>query len=127
MKTKTGIWKEFFVRVFKTEKKEDNIELLNISPEALKYYQEYVKGNKHTTLDQARRKMTRNMMLAACFKEENKDTEKHRVWYAYGCLRFGVENGEVVKMKNWCKVRRGWEMDYEKYEILNKKLGIEAD
>lgn len=126
---KNGIWKEFFGRVFSSKKKEaeEEVELIKLNKASLSYYQRFVKGNENITEDQANRKMTRNMLLALPYKRDSDARVSPRVWYSYGCLRFIVKDGEVIWIQNKLPVMKSWHKDYEKYEILNKKLEIVDD
>lgn len=101
--------------------------LLTLNTDALNYYKKNVKGNVNTTEDQARRKMTRNMMLAHAYQQDGSAKKHPRTWYSYGCLRFIVKNGEVTWMKNNNRLIYQWKKDIEKYNELNKLLEIEED
>jgi hypothetical protein len=99
------------------------MELLKLKRKVEEYYRNNVKGNKNISYDQIRRKMTRNMLLAK--KEDS--TGYPCQMYKYGSLWFLVKDGKVVWMKNKCKVPEDWVLDKDKYNKLNKELGIEED
>lgn len=93
---------------------------LNMSKRMYEYYRDSVKNNETITFSQARRKMTRNMLLA------NKADSSNYIgqMYQYGRLWFVVRDNKIIWMKNKCRNPEGWILDKEKYDELNKTLGI---
>lgn len=116
--------KKFFSSVFTFKNSNAEGDYLKLSEDAYRYYIKHVRGNEETTLDQARRKMERNMRLAMAYKKDSAAKKHPRTWYAYGCLRFIVKNGEVTWMLNKQPMMKGWYKDYAKYETLNDELEI---
>lgn len=108
-----------------TKETAENIELLTLSENSLDYYRKRVKGNKDISEEQARRKMTRNMILAFQYKKDNETKKYPRAWFTYGCLRFIVKNSEVTWIVNHQPVFKVWKKDWEKYAELNKKFRID--
>jgi hypothetical protein len=99
------------------------MELLKLKRKVEKYYRNNVRGNKNISYDQIRRKMTRNMLLA----KKADSTGYSAQLYQYGSLWFLVKDGKVVWMRNKCYVPEDWELDKDKYNELNKELGIKED
>ncbi len=100
------------------------IQLLKFKGGTLHYYRTNIKGNEDITYDEAKRKMTRNMMLA--HKEES--IGKSTTMYKYGCLWFLVDNKDrIVWMRNNHRPAEGWKRNKREYLRLNKELGIDDD
>lgn len=85
-------------------------------------YRKNVQESENDSLEQVRRKMTRNMQLAHRTVRENGS-----IYYKYGCLHFIVAKGMVVWLQNNSKPEKGWKRDDKKYLELTKELGIESD
>lgn len=98
------------------------IELLNISNKLYEKYKDIVKKNEKTSIELARKKMTRNFLLS-----KQKPTHSGRgIYCRYGRLHFIVsENNEVVWMRNNNATSSEWQKDLRLYMELNEKLGIE--
>jgi hypothetical protein len=97
-------------------------EILKFKKGLFDYYKETVSGNKDITLDQAQKKMTRNMLLAAKADSTNFHAQK----YMYGNLHFIVnERGVITWMKNKQYAPQGWKSDKKLYVQLSEELGIE--
>lgn len=105
--------------------KEEDIELIKFNEHSLNYYRKHVKGNKNVSEEEANKKITRNMYLSLRYKRDNLTKKNPREWYAYGQLRFMVQNGEVKWIENNCVYFPMWYKDWNKYHELSKKLGIE--
>lgn len=117
---KATSWDDFIVEV-----ESEETELLTLNANSLDYYRRFVNGNIDIPEDQAKRKMTRNMLLAFPYKKDS-DVKKHpRVWYTYGSLRFIVKNNEVTWIVNHKPVFKAWSKDWDEYNRLNKDLGID--
>jgi hypothetical protein len=102
----------------------DDIKILKFKGNTFTYYQTHVKGNEKVTYDQARRKMTRNMMLA--YKTDSEGYPGQM--YQYGSLWFVVNTkNQIVWIKNYCFLPEGWKVNKIKYLKLNKQLHIEED
>lgn len=103
------------------------MKLLKVSDEIYEQYCETVKGNENTSLDQVRRKLTRNMMLA---KEVIPKSKWERFIgnkiYHYGNLHFTVRHGKVIELKNHKGGKKygGWYLDRKKRTQLTIELGI---
>lgn len=104
------------------------MKLLNVSNDVLQYYREKVRGNENITLDQARKKLTRNVMLA------KKVTPRKRLdrllgisLYQYGNLHMKLRWNKIIYIKNHRSGKHygNWKLDKEKYIRLSEELGIE--
>lgn len=102
------------------------MELLKLSESAFEYYKKNVKGNENITLDMARRKLTRNTLLAAK-TSTLADKLKLQQEYVYGCLRIVVRFGTIVKLENHVPQVPGWKVNKKEYIRLSKILGIPQD
>jgi hypothetical protein len=103
------------------------LELLNLTNKAFRYYSKRVKGNEDITYDLARRKLTRNVMLAAEIPpRDQSDLEKGNKLYHYGNLHILVKGDWVINIKNHRNTNSytGWELDRFKYVELTIALGI---
>lgn len=103
------------------------MELLNITNKAFRYYKHRVKGNKEITHDLARRKLTRNVIMAKEIPPRNEeDVKKGNTLYHYGNLHILVKDGWIIDLKNHYNENcyTGWEMDEFKYVDLTRELGI---
>ena len=99
------------------------VKLLELTPKTFKYYREKLNGNEKDDYSVAKRKMTRNMMLAQKQPEiELKKGDK----YCYGSLHFLVVDNRVVWIKNRCSKPTGWILDKSEYVELNEKLRIDG-
>lgn len=99
------------------------VKLLELTPKTFKYYREELNGNSNDSYDLAKRKMTRNMILAQRQPEiELKKGEK----YCYGSLHFLVVDNRVVWIKNRCSKPTGWILDKNDYIELNEMLWIDG-
>jgi hypothetical protein len=97
-------------------------EILKFKKGLFDYYRNTVSGNNEITMDQARRKMTRNMLLAA----KSDSTEFNSQRYMYGSLHFNVnERGVITWIGNRKFTPQGWELDKEAYVRLSRELGVE--
>ncbi|PLR99523.1 hypothetical protein [Bacillus sp. T33-2] len=106
------------------------MKLLKVTDDVFQYYKENVRGNKDITLDQARRKLTRNVMLAK--KVVPKDDIQRIIGtkiYHYGNLHITVRWNKVIHIVNHRSGKHygGWKLDRRKYEQLTKELGIQDD
>lgn len=100
------------------------MKLLKLSQDMYEVYRKTVKGNEHTSLDQARRKLTRNVLLA---KEVSSWLQKliGKSIYLYGNLHIAVQFGKVVALENHYGNANGdWKLDKKEYIRLSKELGI---
>ena len=103
------------------------IRLLNLKESAFDYYRNNVKGNVNITFDQARRKLTRNVLLAV-ERTNLKNLLKCKQVYIYGNMRIIVRFGTIVEIENYITdVVPNWTKDEEKYEQITKELGIHED
>lgn len=104
------------------------MKLLKLSDNAYNYYRENVKGNKNIAMDQARRKLTRNVLMAKEVKIRNRlDRLLGKRLYHYGNMDIIVQFDRVIHIKNikGGKRKGNWKRDEEKYIQLTKELGIE--
>jgi hypothetical protein len=103
------------------------LELLELTPKVFRYYRRKVKGNIDVTYDLARKKLTRNVLLAKEIPPRDKsDVEKGNKLYQYGNLIILVRNGWVIHIKNHKggNYYHDWELDRFKYVDLSRELGI---
>lgn len=103
------------------------IKLLEITNEALSQYREEVNGNKYITLEQAQRKLTRNVKLVRDYAPE-RVTSKWLgliVTYSYGNLDIVVKRGKVISIVNNKGQQCNWHPNKQEYIRLCKQLGIE--
>jgi hypothetical protein len=98
--------------------------LLNLKESAYNTYKREVKGNTNVTFDQAKRKLTRNILLAV-ERTSLKNILKCEQQYIYGCLRITVRFGTIIKIENHIQdTIPGWTCDQQRYEEISKQLGI---
>jgi hypothetical protein len=103
------------------------MEIVELTDKVFRYYTKKVKNNKNITYDQARLKLTRNIMLAKKVPPRDElDIEKGNILYQYGNLEILVRNNTVIHLKNHRGENRytGWELDRFKYVDLTRDLGI---
>lgn len=100
-----------------------NMKLFKLGGNVFNTYRTTVKGNENISKPQARRKLTRNIMLAV--KRYNKIEGLD--YYMYGCLHMIVKGDTIVWIKNRCSVPPMWFKDIDKYNELNVLLGIITD
>lgn len=115
----------FISTLFNLFKKEEK--LLSINNKSFTYYRKYVKGNRHISYDQARRKMTRNMHLAYQYRVSITPEGRVVKHYTYGNLCFGIIGNEVVSIDNYQPIHSEWKQDYPKYLALSKRFGIDEE
>ncbi|MGM7720646.1 hypothetical protein [uncultured Metabacillus sp.] len=110
------------------------MKILKLSKKAYKQYTTSVKGNETTDMDQASRKLTRNIQIVKEKVERHKWMKEKLIHesmfgttYFYGNLHIKVWNGKVIGVKNF----QG-EQEFEffvprrRYEQLSKQLRIEG-
>ena len=97
-----------------------NIELLNITPNAFQIYTETTRGNSGISMLEARKKLTRNVLLSV----RSRETKSGNVWYLYGRLYILVRNNTVIHVSNHNRTPDEWEEDYNRKQELNKILGL---
>lgn len=96
--------------------------ILQFKKGLFQYYKEQVEGNDEISLEQARKKMTRNMRLAT----KANSTGFHSQKYMYGSLHFIVsDRGVITWIKNRQYSPQGWSVDKEEYVRSSEELGIE--
>lgn len=103
------------------------MKLLELTPSVFRDYRSTVKGNEDITYDAARKKITRNVMLAKKLEPRNQeDIDKGNILYQYGNLEILVKNETVIHIKNHKgkNVYSGWELDRFKYVDLSRELNI---
>lgn len=128
---KIGFISKVFSDIFKDKGKMtvmkdlDKPKFLDFSVGSFDYYQRFVKGNEDISLDQARRKITRNMLLSAAYKRDSPNKESPRTWYAYGILHFIVKDNTVTWIQNHQPIVKGWKLDYDEYKRLSERFGID--
>lgn len=94
---------------------------------AYQKYKRVVKGNEDITLEMARRKLTRNILLG---KRVYKDSHhRHMELILYGKLKIRINqtyDGRQVITGIWnnCRPDEEWTLHTKKYAKLNKRLGI---
>lgn len=103
------------------------MELYNLKNSAYQMYKLTVKGNMNVSFDQARRKLTRNILLAAERKNLKNKLKRQRE-FIYGNMRIIVKSGTIVEIENYITdTNPDWTKDEERYEQISKELGIYED
>lgn len=99
---------------------------LTITKEAYEQYGNDIRFNEFTSMDQAARKLTRNVLLSANHVEV---TPKGYYRFRYGTMYITVnlDKMQVTSIKARQKKARGWKKDMEKYEEYNRILNIQPD
>lgn len=93
---------------------------LKVSEFALQNYKQFVKGNMKLSISEVEKKLTRNVLLSTKVGEFD-----NHIVYAYGQLRIFVKNNSVVTcVMNHQESLEGWELDYQKKEMLDRVLNI---
>lgn len=101
---------------------DDKLELLKLKKEAYYIYKQ-THGNRDTSYDKARRKLTRNVLLA----DRIRAISGNQILYKYGCLDILVRDNEVIRVHNSYNKKYNFKKDIIKYNELNRLLGIEPD
>jgi hypothetical protein len=96
------------------------IKLLKINQRSFDYYRQNTKTNSHITGLEARKKLTRNVLMA---KKIGKVTPEKQ-YYAYGNLIIHVIAGKITSIKN-SSIRKPFRKNIDRYNQLNKILDIE--
>lgn len=100
------------------------IKVYDLTAEAYETYRQTVKGNKETSYDLARKKLTRNIKLGAK-KKGVLNFLKLQQEYVYVNLKILVKSGSIVKIENHTTdTVEGWKCNKKEYERLSKELGI---
>ena len=120
------------------------MKLLELTPASFKYYREQLNNNENDSYDTAKRKMTRNMMLAELAPQEIKTKEYSKMrrnmmlaelvpqechsckMFMFGSLHFLVNDELVVKIMNRKRIPDSWKLNKSEYVRLNKELRIEG-
>ncbi|MFB5758964.1 hypothetical protein [Paenibacillus medicaginis] len=100
-----------------------NYKLYQLSGNVLNTYRAKVKGNEFASAALVRRKLTRNIMLAA--KVPYKDGEGAEL-YMYGNLHIWVKGNKIIEIRNMKgkQFSRWFFKDQKRYEELNEMLEI---
>lgn len=96
--------------------------LFSITDNVYSAYKKGVRGNSDTTYDMARRKLTRNILMADDITPK-RFSSGYKV-YQYGQLRMYVSGGQIHWLKNNCLTGKKFIKDKQLYDELNIKLGI---
>lgn len=119
-------------KVKKTKKKQtqhnslvviNGLKLLKITRPAFHYYRSSVKRNDKVSYITARKKLTRNTMLAMvldCYEKNGKDW----VVYAYGQLEITVSGQTIVNIRQLPEAPEGFVYHARKREKISKRLGL---
>jgi hypothetical protein len=100
------------------------IRLLNLKESAFEQYRQSVKGNANITFDQAKRKLTRNVLLAV-ERTSLKNILKCQQEWIYGNMRITVRFGTIIEIENHISdIVPNWIKDEKRYEQISKELGI---
>lgn len=95
------------------------VKALKLTDKVFDYYHKEIENSEDVTREQVSLKMTRNMHLAIPYNHSS-----GRTWYAYGQLRFAVENNII----GWIEIKNRqpaiWNKDQSKYNEITKKLNI---
>ena len=78
----------------------EKLKLLKITDNALQQYRENVKDNQYTTLEQAVRKMTRNVQLVKEYAPDRVKCTWKGIIYSYGNLDIKVRFNTVIEIVN---------------------------
>lgn len=109
-------------------KTDSGIEILELGEGVYDYYRNQVKGNKDTTFDQTRRKLTRNMNVAIMDMDNSGLYGLDTTLYHYGNLDMLVVGNTVVWLKNHKGSIQypsfGKQMNKKLYEQLTEELSI---
>lgn len=121
---KTGLKKVYFHSLSEDElnrevKKMKDSKILRLSEGAYRHYKSHVRGNTKISMEEARLKLTRNVLLAQKSKGKNGAT-----LYKYGCLWMAVKGNTILWVNNHNQKPHGWKKNFQKYEQLNVELGI---
>jgi hypothetical protein len=101
------------------------IKLLELTPRVFHEYRNATANNQNITYEMARKKLTRNILLAHEEYNPYNENDDNGIMYKYGYMQMIVKNRTVIWMKPSGKYPRGWMKDVDKYDELNKMLGIE--
>lgn len=104
----------------------NEIKLLNVSERIYEKYKRSVKNNQNITLDECRRKLTRNFLLGTNIME---DYDKQYIIRVYGKLRIFVDTNtfNVIDIQNRKIDRKRCYINPREKEELNKLLGLEKE
>lgn len=101
------------------------MKILRLTDKAYEQYKTTVKGNQNISKDQARKKLTRNVLLADEIELDRKDRLLGKKRFRYGNMTIHLQFGYIVHIENVKgKFIRGWIKDFKKYDYLTKELGI---
>lgn len=95
--------------------------LYKLTKNSYDYYRQNVKGNEFTTYNQARKKLTRNILLSS-----NKMLcgDGDTIFF-YGNLEIRVNKAnKIILLKNNHSINYIFRVDRDKYNELNELLGI---
>lgn len=99
-----------------------DIKIYEITPEALDYYRNNVKGNYRTPEAVVIMKLSRNIMLA------EKEKRLLETIYTYGNLRIVTKRDKIVEIDNHPRnMKPTWRIDVAEKKRINKVLGIRED
>jgi hypothetical protein len=94
--------------------------LYGLTNRAYKYYIQNTNGNANLSYFEAKKKLTRNVLLG--HKLEQK--EEGKLLVKYGNLYMLLVDYRIVWIKNYKKVSSGFNVDMVRREYLNEILGI---
>lgn len=97
--------------------------LLFMSNVIYERYKQSVRGAEDISIEEARRLMTRNMLLSI---RGEKGVCKG-TYYMYGRLHFVVDNNRIVWLKNRMPAPKSWKRNNRRYLKLNERFGIDSE
>lgn len=98
--------------------------VLELTENAYRYYRSCVEGNRFVSFELARKKLTRNILLAR--KVPNLTVDASKQLYIYGHLQILVQSDKIVWVKDEPK-RCRFSKDMKKFAKLNKMLDIPSE
>ncbi|TCJ01141.1 hypothetical protein [Cytobacillus praedii] len=103
------------------------MKILKLTDKVYNQYRENVRGNEHITLDQAVRKLSRNVQLVEEVAPERIKRHLLSVTYSYGNLDIRVLFGTIVSIINHKGEASDWKFPKRRYIELTKEYQIDDD
>lgn len=99
------------------------IKLFKLKQKAYDYYRLGTRGNHDISFMEARRKLTRNIMISKIVDRWLEGKDEYTI-YMYGALKIETCNDLIIKVKQHRKKEEGFIFHHRKHEKLSKRLGL---
>lgn len=96
------------------------MKIYEIDDKVYQYYRFKVKGNRHVTFEEAQRKLSRNVAMAAKIQLDD-----DKFLYLYGNLHIFIEGDKIFRIKNHWINNNWFYKNRQQQQAMNQELDLE--